>query len=247
MRVVEKQGQYGPTLHYEEVEEQLIKFELGVRVLPAQYYFQKRLDFTFKKKHEPGDKWPQGGYEVYGPSNETRCFGLDQLVLHPEVVKMRKLKVSWDNRMEELLNPSSKKRGRKPKVDKGEPKPKNPNSTGKRGRPPIDPEQKKIRDADKALRNKLSGGKRGRPKLDPSERKSKPYVPKGTKRGRPALSEKEIKQKEKQQQLRIQNNPDRKRGRPSTLTNEEKQKRLDEKEARALVSGGKRGRPKLYK
>ena len=83
------------------------------------------------------------------------------------------------------------KRGRKPLSEEEktrraalvEVKPKNPNGTGKRGRPPMPEHLKKP----KVVKPVVEGvRRRGRPSIAPELRKNKPYVPNGGKRGRPA-------------------------------------------------------------
>lgn len=61
------------------------------------------------------------------------------------------------------------------------------NPDRKRGRKPLSEEEKAKRAAI-PVEIKVTTGKRGRPSIDPSLRKSKPYVPNGGKRGRPKKS-----------------------------------------------------------
>jgi hypothetical protein len=88
--------------------------------------------FMFIAEHQPGEPmWPEGGYEVRGPMGEFRAYYLDQLILHPEVIKRRYGK--------NVLKSNSGNRGR---PSSGE-KPVKVGGTGKRGRPAVSPELRK--------------------------------------------------------------------------------------------------------
>ena len=134
MKLIEIEASIGLRKAYADVDPQYMEFKKGDRVLPAPYFEDRKIMFTFCKQHEPGEKgWPQGGYDVYGPTGDCRAFYLDQLILHPDIIKHR-YKISIDT------NKSGAKRGRKAgtgvKVAK-------PNGTGKRGRPSVAPELRK--------------------------------------------------------------------------------------------------------
>lgn len=212
MKIVEKPWKYGTRLAYEDIEPELLEFKPDIRVLPASSYYEKNVMFTFIARYEPGEKktFPEGGFEVRGPGGDVRSFYLDQVVIHPFVIRHRKMVNKVRAKDEKQQAKIDKRLARMDKLNKI--------GTGKRGRPSLSPEEKAIRDAEKANKP-VSTGKRGRPTLDPSQRKPQ-YVAKGTGtgRGRPALSPEE-KAKREAEQAAI-------------------------KAAKALISGGKRGRPK---
>ena len=56
MKVIERDWQYGKYLAYDETEEIFVPTEKGVRVLPAPFFYDKKLYFELWKKYEPGDK-----------------------------------------------------------------------------------------------------------------------------------------------------------------------------------------------
>ena len=66
MKVIEKPWHYGTYLAYDETEEIFIPTERGVRVLPAPFFYDKKLYFELKATYAPGEKptFPNGGYEV---------------------------------------------------------------------------------------------------------------------------------------------------------------------------------------
>ena len=74
MKILEKDfvvggAKCGTTLHYDEVENELqVTPETPVmtRVLPSQFFYEKRLFFYLIKRYEPGEKktFPKGGFEV---------------------------------------------------------------------------------------------------------------------------------------------------------------------------------------
>jgi hypothetical protein len=134
MKIIEIENRFGPRKAYTNVDSQYTEFTKGIRVLPAPYFEDRKIMFTFFAKHEPGTPmWPDGGYEVIGPMGEFRAYFLDQLILHPEIIKLRH-QVSIET------NKSGAKRGRKAGT---ETKVVKTNGTGKRGRPSIDPELRK--------------------------------------------------------------------------------------------------------
>jgi hypothetical protein len=152
------------------------------RVLPAPYFYEKRLFFHLIRRIEPGQKpgFANGGFEVRDEGGALRSFDLDQVIIHPQVIKHRKTLDKMARRAEK----EAKKRERQWKKAARETKPKN--KTGKRGRPALDPAVKAAREAEVAARAERSGGKRGRPKSGVSTPKT--LKPTGGKRGRPALS-----------------------------------------------------------
>jgi hypothetical protein len=154
------------------------------RVLPAPFFYEKSLFFYLIKKWEPGEKstFPNGGYEVRDDGGAMRSFDLDQLILHPHVIKHQKTldKMIRRAEKEQLKRDRQRKKGERERVQK--PK----SATGRRGRPAMDPELKAKRENDKVDRAQKSGGKRGRPKSTSAPKAVKQT---GTgKRGRPHLT-----------------------------------------------------------
>lgn len=154
------------------------------RVLPAPYFYEKRLFFHLIKRIEPGQKpdFPNGGFEVRDEGGALRSFDLDQVIIHPHVIKHQKTLDKMARRAEK----EAKKRERQwKKAARDAAKPKN--KTGKRGRPALDPAVKAAREAEVIARSQRSGGKRGRPKS--TEKKEVSVLkPSGGRKGRPALT-----------------------------------------------------------
>lgn len=215
----------GNYLSYTDVEPELIAEEPGVRVLPAPFFYEKGLFFTLKKKYLPGENkfFPLGGFEVRSANGQIRNYDLDQVIIHPAVIKHKKTLDKMHKRAEK----EAKKRERRLKKLEKVNKPK----YGKKGRPALSPEEKAKREAEKAEKKARSGGKRGRPKSDVN----KPVTQKATggKRGRPALSD-EAKAKKAAEKAAIKARSGGKRGRPASKS---------KKEPKVKVEGRKRGRP----
>jgi hypothetical protein len=171
--------QLGVFQAYTDIEPELIATEYRSRVLPAPFFYEKRLFFYLVKRHEPGQNkfFPNGGFEVRDESGGLRCYDLDQVIIHPAVIKHKKTLDKMHRTAEKIAKQKERdaKRNAKPK----------PESTGKRGRPALDPALKAARDAEKIAKSERSGGKRGRPKSDTT-----PIVKAktGGKRGRPKVS-----------------------------------------------------------
>lgn len=187
MKVIEKLWQYGSFLAYDDVEPELANMKFGDRVLPAPFFYEKKLFFWLIKRYEPGEKstFPNGGYEVRDEAMAIRSYDLDQVILHPHVIKHQKTLDKMARRAEKEARKRERKRDKIQKaVTKG----------GRRGRPAIDPALKAARATLKVEAGVRSGGKRGRPKS--TEPKVVP-VPKiaGGRRGRPALSAEVIEQR----------------------------------------------------
>jgi hypothetical protein len=187
MKVIEKDfvvggAKLGTYLTYDDVEEVLASPKPRERVLPAPFFYEKRLFFFLIKRHEPGTPfWPKGGYEVRDESGGIRCYDLDQVILHPAVIKHKKTL----DKMARVAEKAAKQRDRA--LKRGSKPPKEKVEGARRGRPAIDPAVKAAREAERVLRAQRSGGKRGRP----ASSTANPQTPKaasGGKRGRPALS-----------------------------------------------------------
>jgi len=155
------------------------------RVLPAPFFYEKRLYFALIRRIEPGQRpgFVNGGFEVRDEGGALRSFDLDQVIIHPQVIKHKKTLDKMARRAEK----EAKKRERQWKKAARDANAKPKNKTGKRGRPALDPAVKAAREAEVIARAARSGGKRGRPKSEVSTPKI-PKVPTGGKRGRPALS-----------------------------------------------------------
>jgi len=188
MKVIEKDfvvggNKLGTYLAYQDLEPELSTPQPRDRVLPAPFFYEKRLYFYLVKRHEPGaPMYPNGGYEVRDESGGVRHYDLDQVCLHPAIIKHKKTL----DKMARVAEKAAKQRDRQLKKGSKPPKVKSPNATGKRGRPAIDPAVKAAREAEKVLRTQRSGGRRGRPAS--GEPKVQTVKATSGKRGRPALS-----------------------------------------------------------
>jgi hypothetical protein len=171
--------QLGVFQAYTDIEPELIATEKRTRVLPAPFFYEKRLFFYLINRYEPGQNkfFPNGGFEVRDESGGLRCYDLDQVIIHPAVIKHKKTLDKMHRTAEKIAKQKERdaKRNAKPK----------PTTTGKRGRPALDPALKAARDAEKMAKSERSGGKRGRPKSN-----NTPIVKTktGGKRGRPKVS-----------------------------------------------------------
>lgn len=172
--------QLGVFQAYTDIEPELIATEKRTRVLPAPFFYEKRLFFYLINRYEPGQNkfFPNGGFEVRDESGGLRCYDLDQVIIHPAVIKHKKTLDKMHRTAEKIAKQKERdaKRNAKPK----------PTTTGKRGRPALDPALKAARDAEKLAKAQRSGGKRGRPKSN-----NTPIVKASTggKRGRPKVSD----------------------------------------------------------
>jgi hypothetical protein len=181
MKIIEKDWKYGKYLAYDEVEDVFLPTEKGVRVLPAPFFYDKKVYFELKAAYAPGDKktFPKGGYEVVDMNGGIRSYELDQVIIHPIVLKHKKM-------LDKIARKAEKQAKKKERTLKKIGKENRP-STGRRGRPALDPTEKALRDTAKAESKVRSGGKRGRP-ANPN--KIVVDKPKGTgRKGRPALSD----------------------------------------------------------
>jgi hypothetical protein len=192
MKVIEKDFVVGGAVlstynAYSDVEPELLKFRPGVRVLPAPFFYDNATSFTLVAQHEPGTPfYPNGGFEVRDNGGGVRHYDLDQVIVHPAIIK-HKPTLDLMTRREEREAAAAERavlRGDKVKVKV---------EGGRRGRPAIDPAVKAAREAERVLRSQRSGGKRGRP----ASGIAKAPTVKATsgKRGRPALSADQIQAK----------------------------------------------------
>ena len=171
---------------YEEIEPELLvtpETPKMSRVLPAPFFYEKRLFFYLINRVEPGSKagFPNGGFEVRDEGGALRSYDLDQVIIHPHVIKHQKTLDKMARRAEK----ERAKRDRQYKKAARDAKPKN--KTGKRGRPALDPAVKAAREAEMIARSQRSGGKRGRPKSTEGKEVSV-LKPSGGRKGRPALT-----------------------------------------------------------
>ena len=193
MKVIEKDFivsdvKLGTYLAYQNLEPELANPQPRERVLPAPFFYEKRLYFYLVKRHEPGaPMYPNGGYEVRDESGGVRHYDLDQVCLHPAIIKHKKTL----DKMARVAEKAAKQRDRQLKRGSKPPKEKVPGA--RRGRPAIDPAVKAAREAERVERAARSGGKRGRP----ASGVKAPAAPKATsgKRGRPALSATQVQAK----------------------------------------------------
>lgn len=174
----------GTQLFYTDVEPELVATTPGTRVLPAVYFYEKSVRCELLKRWEPGEYrfMPNGGFEVWVEDGGRRYFELDQVIIHPAVIKHQK---SLD-KMKRKAEKEQAKRDRQ--YNKAKREAHKAAGTGKRGRRPLDPAEKIRREQEKAARAEKSGGKRGRPKSTVSTPKT-PKVPTGGKRGRRPLDQ----------------------------------------------------------
>jgi hypothetical protein len=186
MKVIEKDfivgdAKLGTYLAYSDVEPELANPQPRERVLPAPFFYEKRLYFYLVKRHEPGaPMYPNGGYEVRDESGGVRHYDLDQVCLHPAIIKHKKTLDKMARKAEKAAKQRDRqlKRGSKPAKEKV------PGT--RRGRPAVDPAIKAAREAERVARAQRSGGKRGRPAS--GEPKIQTVKATSGKRGRPALS-----------------------------------------------------------
>jgi hypothetical protein len=172
MKIIEKiKDGYIPYKAYEDVELQFKNFVKDVRVLPAEYFDEPNTYFTLRAMYQPGEKksFPNGGFEVYFENGCIHNYDLDQVIVHPFVLGIKKF--------------GNKENTNEVKISK----PKN-TTPGKKGRKPLSVEEKAKREQEKALKHSKSNGKKGRPsKYTPEEkakRLAKMEASKGGKRGR---------------------------------------------------------------
>jgi hypothetical protein len=182
------------------------------RVLPAPFFYEKRLFFYLINRFEPGQKmgFSNGGFEVRDEGGALRSYDLDQVIIHPHVIKHQK---TLDKMARKAEKERAKRERQYKKAARDAAKPKN--KTGKRGRPALDPAVKAARAAEMIARAERSGGRRGRPKS--TEVKVVPALkPSGGRRGRPALTPEALAAKA-QVKAAIKARSGGKRGRPKSV------------------------------
>jgi len=234
MKVIEKPlivggFQMGTFLAYTDIEPELIATEKGIRVLPAPFFYEKGLYFTLSKRYEPGENkfFPNGGYVVRSEYGQARSYDLDQVIIHPAVIKHQKT-------LDKMMRKIEKMAKKKERAEKREAKARKP-KYGKRGRPALSPEEKARREAEKANKKARSGGKRGRPASD-KPKMEKVKSPSTGKRGRRPLTDEE-KAKREQVKAATKARSGGKRGRPASANPKPKKE----------PTGRPRGRPSLKK
>jgi len=172
----------GTQLFYTDVEPELVATVPGTRVLPACFFYEKGVRCELLKRYEPGEYrlMPNGGYEVWVEDGGRRYFELDQVIIHPSIIKHQKTLDKMKRKAEKEQAKRDRQYKKAARVASA--------GTGKRGRRPMDPAVKAQREADKAQRAEKSGGRRGRPKSTVSTPKT-PKAPTGGKRGRRPLDQ----------------------------------------------------------
>lgn len=183
MKVIDKPlmvsgHQLGVFQAYSDVEPEFVPVERHTRVLPAPFFYEKKLFFYLHKVHAPGAMgFPNGGYEVIDEGGALRNYDLDQIIIHPAVLKHTKMLAKMKRSAE-----NGHKRGRKSVSGVSTPA---RVSSGKRGRPGLSAEEREARDANKAAKAVVSGGRRGRPaSAQPKAAKAAT----GGRRGRPSMT-----------------------------------------------------------
>ena len=171
----------GTQLFYSDVEPELAAVTPGTRVLPACFFYEKNIRCELLKRYEPSEYhlMPNGGFEVWCEGGGKRYFELDQVILHPAVIKHQKS-------LDKMKRKAEKEQAKRDKMY--ERAQKNVQKTpGKRGRKALSPEERAKRDAEQVDKKIKSGGKRGRPKSDSVTSTPTVYTPTGGKRGRRPL------------------------------------------------------------
>lgn len=169
MKVLENTEKFPPYNYYAEVEEKFLKFTPNCRVLPARYFNEPNIHFTLKRKFMPGENkfFPNGGFEVTDINGGIYNFNLDEVVVHPYHLGMKKYFTTSPTVVDKEKVITGEKRGRgRPKMDpslRKTPVTYVPKGT-KRGRKPLSPEVKAQREAEKLAKHKEGTKKRGRPK-----------------------------------------------------------------------------------
>ena len=168
MYVIENTEIFPPRKHFVNIDEKFTNFIVGCRVLPAAYFNDPNVHFTLRAKHNPGEKksFPNGGFEVYGPEGNTFNYELDQLIVHPFHFGMMKYFSKAQDTVKEKVTTGEKGQRGRPRKDPSELKTQAVYipTGGTRGRKPMDPELKALKEAALAEKRKNSSGHKGRPK-----------------------------------------------------------------------------------
>lgn len=167
MKVVTDNTVFPPRKHFVDVDSKFTHFTPRVRVLPANYFEEPNTFFSLKAVYQPGENkfFPKGGFEVVHSEGATYNYYLDEVIVHPFELGMRKFFTKSENVVKEKISTGVKgKRGRPKKEGELKAKAVYVPTGGKRGRKPMDPALKAAKEAAKAERAKNSNGKRGRPK-----------------------------------------------------------------------------------
>lgn len=190
MKIIEKDfmvdgARCGTFCVYGEVEAELTitpETPKLTRVLPAPFFYEKRLFFYLIKRFEPGEHpyFDNGGFNIRGQDGEMRSYDLDQVIIHPQIVKHERTLAKMKYKAQKEAN---KREYKRIKIEK------KANKHSRRGRPTMDPTEKAKRNSEIEAKSTGIKGKRGRPKSTnpPKILVSLPPSPAG-RRGRPALS-----------------------------------------------------------
>jgi hypothetical protein len=168
MKVVIDDTSFPPRKHFIDVDDKFTNFKPQVRVLPANYFEEPNLLFTLKAIYQPDENkhYPKGGIEVYHSEGALYSYYLDEVIVHPFELGMRKFFTKSEDEVKEKVFDGVKgKRGR-PAKDPSELKVKKEYITtgGQRGRKRLSDEERAKREAMIAEKKKNSTGKKGRPK-----------------------------------------------------------------------------------
>jgi len=167
MKVVTDNTVFPPRKHFDNIDSKFTNFTPKCRVLPANYFEEPNTFFVLKARYEPGENkyFPKGGFEVTHSEGATYNYYLDEVIVHPFELGMRKFFTKSENVVKEKVSTGVKgKRGRPSKPDSEKKiKAVYVPTGGSRGRKPMSPELKAAKEAAKAERAKNSNGKRGRP------------------------------------------------------------------------------------
>jgi hypothetical protein len=168
MKVVIDDTSFPPRKHFIDVDGKFTNFTPRVRVLPANYFEEPNLLFTLKAIYQPGENkhFPKGGVEVYHSEGALYSYYLDEVIVHPFELGMRKFFTKSEDEVKEKVFDGSKGRRGRPRKDPSELKTLSvyKPTGGKRGRRALDPEVKAAKEAKLLEKKKNSSGKRGRPK-----------------------------------------------------------------------------------
>lgn len=157
---------FPPRKHFVDVDDKFTKFTPKCRVIPANYFHEPNTVFFLKARYEPGENkyFPNGGFEIKHIEGGTYNYYLDEVIVHPFELGMRKFFTKVEGAVKEKVTTGTPgKRGRPRKegalkekvvyVPTGKP----------RGRKALDPAIKAARALEAAEKAKRSGGRRGRP------------------------------------------------------------------------------------